>query len=139
MIHNLILAVDALDVDRLQNGANKLLAQTHTACDGEHPTADILPAVALQNRHIVGLLDLSYFVARVHTAIQEVENLGVNLVDLTAADVELVVELGVIGRLGAPHDVVNHRDAVLRCNLLRRVAPRLVGCDVALDHHTVEA
>ena len=87
MIHNLILAVDALDVDRLQNGANKLLAKTHTACDGEHPTADILPAVALQDCHIVGLLDLSYFVARVHTAIQEVENLGVNLVNITTADV----------------------------------------------------
>ena len=87
MIHNLILAVDALNVDSLQNGANKLLAQTHTACDGEHAAANILPAVALQDRHVVGLLDLAYLVARVHTAVQQVEDLGVNLVNLTTADV----------------------------------------------------
>ena len=126
-------------MDSLQNGADKLLAQPHTACDGEHTAADILPAVALQYCHVVGLLNLANLVAGVHTTVEQIENLGVNLVNLTTADVKLIIELGVVSRLRAPHNVVKHSDAVLRRNLLRRVAPRLIGCDVALNHHTIEA
>ena len=118
MIHNLILAVDALDVDSLQNGANKLLAQPHTAGDGEHTAANILPAVALQYCHVVRLLNLANLVAGVHTAIQKVKNLGINLVNLATAYIQLIVELGVVGRLCTPHNVVQHRDAILRRNLL---------------------
>ena len=78
-------------MDSLQNGADKLLAQAHTACDGEHTAADILPAVALQDSHIVGLLDGANLIAGVHTTIEQIENLGVNLVNLLTAYIQLVV------------------------------------------------
>ena len=82
---------------------------------------------------------MANLVGGLHTLAQEFKQLGINLVNLLTAYVQLIVKLGVVGRLATPHNVVNHRDAILRDDLLCRVAPRLVGRVVALNHHTVEA
>ena len=138
-VHHLVLVVDTLDMYGLEHRAYEVLAQPHAAREREHAAADILPAVALENGHVVGLFYAADLLAGLHALAQKLEQLGVDLVDLLAADVQLTRIFGVVGRLGAPHHIVEHRDAILRRELLRGVAPRLVGVDVALDYETVIA
>ena len=83
-VHHLVLVVDALDVDGLQHRAYEVLAEVHAARERKHATADLLPAVALQDGHVVGFLYGPDLLAGVHASAQQVEQLGVDLVDLAA-------------------------------------------------------
>ena len=95
--------VDTLDVDSLEDRIYKLLAQAHRACHIEHTTAHLAPAVSLQDGHVRGLLDMANLVGGLHTLAQEFKQLGVNLVNLLTAEVQLIVKLGVVGRFGTPY------------------------------------
>ena len=126
-------------MNRLQNSTHKLLAQTHSASHREHTAANLSPAVALEDGYVVSLLYLTNLIAGTHTLAQQLEELRIYLINLLSADIQLACELRVFGGLGTPHHVVNHRDTILWCHLLRCVAPRLIGADVALDDESVVA
>ena len=137
LVHHIVLTADAFDMDCFEHRAHELLAQAHTTREREYSAAYILPTVALQDGHIVGLLYEADLLAGLHALTQQFEQFGVDLVDLLAAEVQLARVFGVGRRFGAPHDVVYHGDAVLWRKLLRGVAPCLVGVDVALDDEAV--
>ena len=84
LLHHLVLAVDALDVDSVEQGVEELLAQAQCRAEGECSLHNILPTSLLQDADIVVALDETDILGHVHTLGKELKNLAIEAIYLLA-------------------------------------------------------
>ena len=121
-------------MDVLENLSGKLRAHAAEGCLGTTLVENLVVTAGLNDGHVMLLLVGTNLAANAHTLSQEIHQLVVALVNLTAQLVQTLCRIMLIAHYEEAEDVIQH----LWGNLLLCIAPCIVWAAVALNDEAVE-
>ena len=121
-------------MDVLENLSGKLRAHAAEGCLGTTLVENLVVTAGLNDGHVVLLLVSTNLAANTHTLSQEIHQLVVALVNLTAQLVQTLCRIMLIAHYEEAEDIIQH----LWGNLLLGIAPCFVWAAVALNDEAVE-
>ena len=121
-------------MDVLENLSGKLRAHATEGSLGSTLVENLVVTAGLNDGHVVLLLVGTNLAANAHTLSQEIHQLVVALVNLTAQLVQTLCRIMLIAHYEEAEDVIQH----LWGNLLLGIAPCIVWAAVALNDESVE-